>query len=198
MTSSAVKGLPFWNSMPSRMRIVNCVGLSASTLSASPSVCSWYSSSNVSRVSNAVTSRAWSGLVTMFCPSSMYLDPPPVTPRRKFPPRLGLPAAALVSPPPEGDGELPPQAARVAAMATPLAPTIMPRLEGVQRPSEGLGGLSLTCQRCSPESVIGPALHYAGLLGHPPSRWGRAPGVHMMNGGFTCVSSIPRRNERLG
>ena len=85
-----------------------------------------------------------------------------------------------------------------AAMATPLAPSTIPRLEGVQRLSEGLGGLSLTCQRCSPESVIGPALHYAGLLGHPPSRWGRAPGVHMMNGGFTCVSSIPRRNERLG
>src|SRR5882672_9175953 len=55
----------------------------------------------------------------MFWPSMMSLEPPPVTPSRKFPPRLGWPAGCvgLV----DGD-ELLPQAARPPATARPAAP----------------------------------------------------------------------------
>src|SRR6266699_697839 len=56
----------------------------------------------------------------MFWPSMMSLEPPPVTPSRKFPPRLGWPAACvgLV----DGDEPLLPQAARLPATARPAAP----------------------------------------------------------------------------
>src|SRR5215831_3402170 len=59
----------------------------------------------------------------MFWPSMMSLEPPPVTPSRKFPPRLGVPAAAV-------DDELvldeeepePHAAARPPTAASPAAP----------------------------------------------------------------------------
>jgi hypothetical protein len=41
MTSSAVNVLPFWNSMPGRILIVYCFGVSWVTLSARPLVVSW-------------------------------------------------------------------------------------------------------------------------------------------------------------
>src|ERR1700730_635426 len=57
----------------------------------------------------------------MFWPSMMSLAPPPVTPSRKFPPRLGVPAACVELV--DGD-EVPllPQAARLPVRATPAAP----------------------------------------------------------------------------
>src|SRR6266480_665368 len=57
----------------------------------------------------------------MFWPSMMSLAPPPVTPSRKFPPRLGWPAACVELV--DGD-EVPllPQAARLPVRATPAAP----------------------------------------------------------------------------
>src|SRR2546430_14383662 len=59
----------------------------------------------------------------MFWPSMMSLAPPPVTPSRKFPPRLGVPAAPV-------DDELvldeeepePHAAARLPTAASPAAP----------------------------------------------------------------------------
>ena len=87
---------------------------------------SWYSSSKVSSVSQAVRSRAWSGLVMMFWPSMMSLAPPPVTPRRKSPPRLGVPPA---DPPLSVEESLPPHAARAAAIAAVPAPRNNVRLE---------------------------------------------------------------------
>src|SRR4029453_11099394 len=48
---------------------------------------------STSSVSNPATRRAWSGFVTMFWPSMMSPDPPPVTPRRKLPPLFGAPLA---------------------------------------------------------------------------------------------------------
>src|SRR5690242_14462011 len=56
----------------------------------------------------------------MFWPSMMSLAPPPVTPSRKFPPRLGCPAGCvgLV----DGDEPLLPQAARPPTTARPPAP----------------------------------------------------------------------------
>src|SRR4051795_13125037 len=81
-------------------------------------------------VSQLPIRRVWSGLVTMFWPSMMSLAPPPVTPRRKLPPFLGVPAA-LEPPLPAGDDELlpPPQAARPPASSTVLAPTRRSRRE---------------------------------------------------------------------
>src|SRR5215831_5587464 len=59
----------------------------------------------------------------MFCPSMMSLEPPPVMPSRKFPPRLGAPAAPvaeLVL----GVVELEPHAAvNPPTAARPAAPT---------------------------------------------------------------------------
>src|SRR6058998_1054470 len=57
----------------------------------------------------------------MFWPSMMSLAPPPVTPSRKFPPRLGVPAACVELV--DGD-EVPllPQAARPPTTARPAAP----------------------------------------------------------------------------
>src|SRR5215470_20451700 len=67
-------------------------------------------------------SRAWSGLVMMFWPSMMSLEPPPVTPSRKFPPRLGAPAAPVAEPV-LGVEELEPHAAaNPPAAARPAAP----------------------------------------------------------------------------
>src|SRR3954453_12724436 len=125
MTSSAVIVLPLWNSIPLRSSMVYCVGVSAVTLVASPSWVSWYWSSKVNSVSKALTRRAWSGLVMMFCPSKMSFGPPPVTPSRKLPPRLGLPAAALDEPPLLlwEDGVVPEQADSPATAAAPAAPT---------------------------------------------------------------------------
>src|SRR5215469_4256557 len=56
-------------------------------------------------------------------PSMMSLEPPPVTPSRKFPPRLGAPAAPVAEPV-LGDEELEPHAAaRPPTAAKPAAPT---------------------------------------------------------------------------
>src|SRR5438128_493270 len=64
----------------------------------------------------------------MFWPSMMSLDPPPVTPSRKFPPRLGFPAAD--DPPVLGEGDEPePQATRPPAAARPAAPMRICRRE---------------------------------------------------------------------
>ena len=53
-------------------------------------------------VSQLPIRRVWSGLVTMLWPSMMSLAPPPVTPRRKLPPFLGVPAAGVEPPPLRG------------------------------------------------------------------------------------------------
>src|SRR3954452_4778025 len=123
MKSSAFLVLPLWDSTPLRSSMVYCVGVSAVTLVASPSFVSLYWSSKVSSVSKALTSRAWSGLVMMFCPSKMSLAPPPVTPRRKLPPRFGLPAAEEAPLPLCDDGFVPEQAESPATAAAPAAPT---------------------------------------------------------------------------
>src|SRR6478736_2860002 len=79
----------------------------------------------------------------MLWPSMMSLAPPPVTPRRKLPPFLGVPAG--VEPPPlAADDEEPllPQAARPPASRTPPAPTSSSRRESESRsmstPASGL------------------------------------------------------------
>src|SRR5436190_13713622 len=94
-------------------------------------------------VSQPPIRRAWSGLVTMLWPSMMSLAPPPVTPRRKFPPFFGAPAG--VDPPPlpaVEDEPLPPQAARPPASRTPPAPMSSSRRERESRsksaPASGL------------------------------------------------------------
>src|SRR3954454_1713698 len=131
MTSSAVIVLPLWNSMPLRSSVVYCVGVSATTLVASPSLVRLYWSSQVSSVSKALTRRAWSGLVMMFWPSKMSLVPPPVTPSRKLPPRLGFPAAAELEEdvPLCEEGVVPEHADNPATAAAPAAPAKSWRLE---------------------------------------------------------------------
>src|SRR3954452_1164508 len=137
MKSSAFLVLPLWDSTPLRSSMVYCVGVSAVTLVASPSLVRLYWSSKVSSVSNALTSRAWSGLVMMFCPSKMSLAPPPVTPRRKLPPRLGVPAAELeLLPLLWEDVVVPEQADRPATAAAPAAPTKNCRRETAEASQE--------------------------------------------------------------
>src|SRR5437773_606486 len=57
----------------------------------------------------------------MFWPSMMSLEPPPVTPSRKFPPRLGAPAAPVAEPV-LGVEELEPHAAASPPTAARPAP----------------------------------------------------------------------------
>src|SRR5262245_44634934 len=58
----------------------------------------------------------------MFWPSMMSLEPPPVTPSRKFPPRLGVPAAAVDVLVLDEDEPEPHAAARPPTAASPAAP----------------------------------------------------------------------------
>src|SRR6266404_255242 len=94
MTSSAPSVFPLWNSMPECTRIVQTspvlLGLSSS---ASPLNASLKLESKPTRVSQPVTMRAWSGRLTMFCPSMKSFVEPPETPRRNVPPRFGIAAS---------------------------------------------------------------------------------------------------------
>src|SRR5712691_4655075 len=91
----------------------------------------------------------------MFWPSKMSLEPPPVTPRRKFPPRLGVPAAPPVVAAPGDEELLPHAAARPPATARPAAPEMSCRRE--IRDISVISGLS----PCSPIPVLGLGLAWA-------------------------------------
>src|SRR3954454_12689746 len=105
-------------------------------------------------VSQLPIRRVWSGLVTMLWPSMMSLAPPPVTPRRKLPPFLGVPAAG-VEPPPLGDDDEPPppQAARPPASSTPPAPTRSSRRESESRSMSPASGLRMSTIEKLPSST---------------------------------------------
>src|SRR5215470_17262080 len=86
----------------------------------------------------------------MFWPSMMSLEPPPVTPSRKFPPRFGAPAAPVVEPV-LGVVELEPHAAaNPPAAARPAAPMRSCRRETSV----------MSCPFCPPTRAVPPGPAY--------------------------------------
>src|SRR6267378_5713709 len=106
----------------------------------------------MSSVSNVAIIRAVSGAALMFWPSMKSLEPPPVTPTRKLPPRLGVELVVVPA------GEVP-QAARMPATDRPPASAPAPIRSSRREtdlPRSSSGRLDFSSMSCPPKSRVDP------------------------------------------
>src|SRR3954453_20041913 len=137
ITSSAVTGLPLWNSMPCLSRTVQASGLlPTGSIDSASSICSC-EKSGVRTASDSYKFhwRMMSGSVVGWCASIVSFAPPPVAPTRRTPPVRSFCCAGAVAepvePPPPPPPLLPHAARRPLANST--APPAIARRSASRR-----------------------------------------------------------------